>query len=158
MPGVVAVVTGRDLEQWTKRLRIAPAIEGLVAVEIETMPVETARFQGDPVACVVATDRYLAEDAAERVQVEFEPLAAVTNMWQSLESEAPQVDPMVPGNLVSHQTFAHGNPQGVAGTAFRVVDATFTQQRQTHVPIETRGCAAVWDAERHHLTFDIRAH
>ena len=155
MPGVVAVVTGRDLQQWTKPLRIAPAIEGLVAVEIETMPVETARFQGDPVACVVATDRYLAEDAAERVQVEFEPLAAVTNMWQSLESEAPQVDPMVPGNLVSHQTFAHGNPQGVTGTAFRVVEATFTQQRQTHVPMETRGCAAVWDAGRHHLTFHI---
>ncbi|MDI7066126.1 molybdopterin-dependent oxidoreductase, partial [Klebsiella pneumoniae] len=101
------------------------------------------RFQGDLVACVVATDRYIAADAAEQVMVEFEPLPVVTDMWQALEADAVQVDPGVPGNLVSHQTYSNGDPQSVSRHAYRVVEATFQQQRQTHVPIETRGCAAV---------------
>lgn len=155
MPGVVTVVTGRELAQWTTPMRVAPPIEGLVPVEIATMPLDTVRFQGDLVACVVATDRYVAEDAAERVIVEFAPLPVVTDMWQALDAHAAQVDPMVPGNLVSHQTYSHGDPEAAKKRAFRVVEATFQQQRQTHVPIETRGCAALWDAGRDHLTFHV---
>jgi len=155
MPGVVTVVTGRELAQWTTPMRVAAPIEGLLPVEFATMPTDIVRFQGDLVACVVATDRYLAEDAAEQVMVEFEPLPVVTDMWQALEADAVQVDPGVPGNLVSHQTYSNGDPQSVSRHAYRVVEATFQQQRQTHVPIETRGCAAVWDAGRDHLTFHI---
>lgn len=155
MPGVVTVVTGRELAQWTTPMRVAAPVEGLLPVEFATMPTDIVRFQGDLVACVVATDRYLAEDAAEQVMVEFEPLPVVTDMWQALEADAAQVDPGVPGNLVSHQTYSNGDPQSVSQHAYRVVEATFQQQRQTHVPIETRGCAAVWDAGRDHLTFHI---
>jgi aerobic carbon-monoxide dehydrogenase large subunit len=155
MPGVAAIVTGRDLAQWTKPLRMAPPIEGLLPVEIETMPSEVVRFQGDVVACVVATDRYLAEDAAERVLVEYDALPAVTDMWQALEPGAPQVDRMVPGNRVSHQAFTHGDPDAVCASAYRVIETAFSQQRQTHVPIETRGCTAQWDLGREHLTFHI---
>jgi len=155
MPGVVTVVTGRELAQWTTPMRVAAPVEGLLPVEFATMPTDIVRFQGDLVACVVATDRYLAEDAAEQVMVEFEPLPVVTDMWQALEADAAQVDPGVPGNLVSHQTYSNGDPHSVSKHAYRVVEATFQQQRQTHVPIETRGCAAVWDAGRDHLTFHI---
>jgi aerobic carbon-monoxide dehydrogenase large subunit len=155
MPGVVTVVTGRELAQWTTPMRVAPPIEGLVPVEIATMPIDTVRFQGDLVACVVATDRYVAEDAAEQVIVEFAPLPVVTDMWQALDADAVQVDPMVPGNLVSHQTYSHGDQQSANRRAFRVIESTFHQQRQTHVPIETRGCAALWDAGRDHLTFHV---
>jgi carbon-monoxide dehydrogenase large subunit len=88
MPGVVKVVTGRELAQWTTPMRVAPPVEGLLPVEFATMPVDIARFQGDLVACVVAADRYLAEDAAEQVMVEYEPLPAVTDMWQALDPDA----------------------------------------------------------------------
>ncbi|MBB5502258.1 xanthine dehydrogenase family protein molybdopterin-binding subunit [Paraburkholderia sp. MM5384-R2] len=155
MPGVVSVITGVELAQWTTPFRVAPPVEGLKPVEFATMPVDIVRFQGDLVACVVATDRYLAEDAAEQVLVEFEPLPVVTDMWRALAPNAAQVDPAVPGNLVSHQTYVHGDPERANSWAFRIVEATFQQQRQTHVPIETRGCAAVWDAGRNHLTFHI---
>ena len=47
---------------------MAPPIEGLRAVEFSTLPVDKVRFIGDPVVCIVARDRYLAEDAAERVE------------------------------------------------------------------------------------------
>ena len=92
MPGVIAVLTGRDLANWTTRARMAPPIEGLRPMEMDTLPVDKVRFQGDPVACVIAQDRYLAEDAAEQVQVDYEPLPAVTSMWQAMAPGAPLVD------------------------------------------------------------------
>ena len=54
MPGVVAVFTGKDVAAWTTRHRMAPPIEGLQPVEMDTLPVDKVRFQGDPVACVIA--------------------------------------------------------------------------------------------------------
>ena len=154
-PGVVAVVTGRELDQWTTRLRMAPPIDGLRPMEMTTLPIDKVRFQGDPVACVVARDRYLAEDAAELVAVEYAPLDAVTDMVAALEAGAPLVDDDLPSNLVSHQHARFGNPAQRFLEADRIVTASFSQGRQTHAPIETRGCAAEWDDGRQHLTFHI---
>lgn len=155
MPGVVAVFTGHDLAQWTTRQRMAPPIDGLQAMEMDTLPVSKVRFQGDPVACVIAADRYLAEDAAEQVQVDYEVLPAVTDMWQALEAHAPLVDDSLQSNLVSHQHAVHGDPKARQRQAHRVVESVFSMQRQTHLPIETRGCIAIWDAGREHLTFHV---
>lgn len=155
VPGVVAVVTGKDLAQWTTTLRMAPPIEGLYPMEMTALPIDKVRFDGDPVACVVASDRYVAEDAAELVEVEYDVLPAVTHMFQVLEGETPPVDDALPTNLVSHQTFEHGDVKGKFAQADRIVEASFSQHRQTHVPMETRGCAAVWDEGRQYLTFYI---
>ncbi len=155
MPGVVAVVTGEDLARVTAPLRMAPPIEGLLPTEIETLPTRKVRFQGDPVACVVATDRYLAEDAAEAVVVDYAPLPVVASAQAALAEGAPRVDESLPSNLVSHQTFSRGDPEAREREAVRVVEATFGQHRQTHVPIETRGCIAIWDKGREHLTLHV---
>jgi len=155
MPGVVAVFTGKDLSALTTRHRMAPPIEGLQPVEMDTLPVDKVRFQGDPVACVIATDRYLAEDAVEQVLVEYEPLAPVTSMWKALEPGAPLVDAALQSNLLSHQSAVFGDVAGAMSSAFKVIESTFSQHRQTHLPIETRGCIAVWDEGREHLTFHV---
>lgn len=153
--GVVAVVTGRELTAWTANLRIAPPIEGLQPTEVSTLPVEKVRFAGDPIVCVVAADRYLAEDAAELVDVEYEALTPVVDMFKALEPGAPLVDDSLSSNLVSHQNFTAGDVDKRFGEADRVVEARFSQHRQTPLPIETRGCAAVWDEGRKHLTFHV---
>jgi aerobic carbon-monoxide dehydrogenase large subunit len=153
VPGVVAVVTAAEVNQWTAPLRMAPPIEGLQPVEFTTLPTDKMRFHGDPVACVVAADRYVAEDAAELVAVDYEPLPAVTGIDAALAPDAPLVDEALPSNLVSHQTFRAGDPARRFRHAHRVVEARFAQQRQTHLPIETRGCAAIWDEGRRHLTY-----
>jgi carbon-monoxide dehydrogenase large subunit len=155
LPGVVAVVTGHDLARWTTRHRMAPPIEGLHPVEMDSLPTERVRFHGDPVACVVATDRYRAEDAAEQVLVEYEPLEAVTDMTRALEPGAPLVDETLPSNLVSHQRQSFGDVDARLREAYRIVESSFSQHRQTHVPIETRGCIALWDEGREHLTFHV---
>ena len=155
LPGVTGVFTGEDLDKWTNRLRLAPPIEGLHPTEIATLPIDKVRFHGDPVAVVVARDRYVAEDAAELVDVEYEVLPAVVSLEGAFAQDAALVDETLPSNLVSHQTFSAGNVAQRRGEAHAVVEASFYQHRQTHVPMETRGCAAVWDAGREHLTFHI---
>ena len=155
MPGVVAVVSGREVSEWTTTLRMAPPIAGLKPVEMTTLPVDRVRFQGDPVACVIATDRYLAEDAAEQVIVDYEVLAAVTDMHQALLADAPLVDDTLDSNFLSHQSFVKGDPAARRREAHRVIESRFSQHRQTHAPIETRGCIALWDAGREHLTFHV---
>ena len=153
--GVVAVVGGRELAEWTTPSRMAPPIEGLRPVEFSTLPIDKVRFIGDPVLCIVARDRYLAEDAAELVNIDYDELDAVADLSHALAAGAPRVDDALPDNLISHQSFTAGDPGRSFAEAEIVVEAAFHQQRQTHAPIETRGCCAVWDAGRRHLTMHI---
>lgn len=155
MPRVVAVVTGAEVNRWIGKLRVAPPIEGLLPTEMTALPADKARFQGDPVACVVALDRYAAEDAAEAVEVEWQPLAPVVDIAGALAGDAALVDDALPSNLVSDERFAAGEVERKFAAADRVVELTLSQHRQTHVPIETRGCIAEWDAGRQHLTFHV---
>ena len=155
MPGIVAVFTGRDIAAWTTRLRMAPPIDGLQAVEMDTLPISKVCFQGDPVACIIANDRYVAEDAVEKIAVDYEVLEAVSTMWRALEPDSPKVDESLPSNLLSHQHAEHGDVGARKREAHRVIETTFSQHRQTHLPIETRGCIAVWDEGRQHLTFHV---
>jgi aerobic carbon-monoxide dehydrogenase large subunit len=155
MPGVLAVFTGRDIAAHTTRHRMAPPIDGLQPMETDTLPIDKVRFQGDPVACLIASDRYLAEDAAEKVAVEYEVLPAVATMWRALEPDAPKVDEALPSNLLSHQHATFGDVDTAMRDAWRVVESSFSMHRQTHVPIETRGCIAQWDAGRRHLHFQV---
>ncbi|MGI9424847.1 MAG: xanthine dehydrogenase family protein molybdopterin-binding subunit, partial [Hyphomicrobiaceae bacterium] len=155
IPGVVACVTAAEVNAWTTKLRMAPPIEGLQPVEMATFPANKVRFQGDLVACVVAIDRYVAEDAAEAVAVDYEQLPHVLSYDEAVRADAPLVDDGLPSNLVSHQSFCAGDVAARMSEADKIVTARFHQHRQTHVPIETRGCLAIWDAGREHLTFHI---
>jgi len=155
VPGVVAVVTGQEVNGWTNGLKLAPPIEGLQPTGMTTLPLDKVRFHGDPVACVVATDRYVAEDAAELVYVDYDVLDAVTSYEAALAEGAPLVDETLPSNLVSHQKFEAGDIARRKAEAHRIVEASFAMQRMTHLPIETRGCIALWDDGRQHLTMHI---
>lgn len=153
--GVEMIVTGDDLARWTQPLRVAPAIEGLLGVTIETMPTRKVRFDGDLVACLVAHSRTAAEDAAELVMVEYETLPAVVSTEAALAQDAALVDDDLNTNLVSHQSFSAGDPERCFAEAAHIVEARFAQHRQTHAPMEPRGCCAIWDAGREHLTMHV---
>ena len=152
-PGVVAVLTGADLARMTTPLRIAPPIEGLLPMEMATLPTDKVRFDGDPVACVVGDDRYRVEDACARVGVEYVPLPAVIDPAQAQDPALPRVDETVPANRPYAGVFAHGDVDGALRDADRIVDVRFHQGRQTHTPLEPRGCLASWQPGEETLTF-----
>src|SRR5262249_16699689 len=91
-PGVAAVLTGHDLARVTAPLRIAPPIEGLLPMEMATLPADKVRFVGDPIACVIGEQRYQVEDACVLVEAEYEPLAAVVDPESAQDHRLPLVD------------------------------------------------------------------
>jgi carbon-monoxide dehydrogenase large subunit len=151
--GIVAVLTGHDLARVTAPLRIAPPIEGLMPMEMPTLPVDKVRFVGDPVACVIGEQRYQVEDACAVVDVAYAPVPAVVDPEHAEDPGRPLVDETIPANRAYQGVFASGDIAAAFGAADRVVGARFHQGRQTHVPLEPRGCLASWLPGDETLTF-----
>ncbi|MDE0060992.1 MAG: xanthine dehydrogenase family protein molybdopterin-binding subunit, partial [Defluviicoccus sp.] len=101
-PGVHAVLTGEELAAET-----APLFNGLDIPNVKWFPlaVGMARYAGEWVAAVVADSRYLAEDAAELVAVEYEPLPAAVGIESLLEPDSPLVHPGHGSNVLVRKTF-----------------------------------------------------
>ena len=152
-PGIVAVLTGAELARMTSPLRIAPPIDGLLPMEMPALPTDRVRFAGDLVACVVGEDRYRVEDARARVEVDYTPLAPVVDPERAGEPGASLVDETIPANRPYHGVFAHGDVEAAIAGADRVVEVRFHQGRQTHLPLEPRGCLASWLPGEETLTF-----
>ncbi|MFB4299164.1 xanthine dehydrogenase family protein molybdopterin-binding subunit [Actinomadura sp. NTSP31] len=110
------------------------------------------RFVGDPVALVVADDRYLAEDAAELVVVDYEPLPPVVD-YKTAHESAERVHPGYPGNLAGELA---GRPADDLAELFEraahVARETIYQQTYAAVPMETRGLIAEWSASSGEMT------
>ncbi|HEU5319240.1 MAG TPA: molybdopterin cofactor-binding domain-containing protein, partial [Methylomirabilota bacterium] len=141
MPGVVGVVTGADVAQATRPFGV-----GVTApVHYYCAATDRARFVGEPVAVVVARDRYLAEDAAEAVVVDYEPLPAVLDPERALAPDAPVLHEAVGSNLAGHRRLVYGDPDGAFAEADVVLRERFRVPKYGSTPIETYGIIARWD-------------
>lgn len=138
-PGVAAVVTGADIEDWTLPFVPVATAAGLYTPLYHALSSEKVRHVGDPVALVLAESRHLAEDAAELVEVEYEQLDAVASMADALRTDAPQVWEKADGNVIYDHTDTFGDIESVFAAADRIVTERFTSHRQTNQPMETRG-------------------
>ncbi len=137
-PGVLGVVTGREIAEVTRPF---PAVVD-TPVAFRAAAVDEVRYAGEPVAVVVARDRYRAEDAAEMVLVDYE---ATTPVMTPRAAAAA-------GSIVSDRSFVYGDPMERLGEADLVVQETFTFPRWTGAPIETFGVIADWSVADDSLT------
>jgi aerobic carbon-monoxide dehydrogenase large subunit len=141
--GVVAVYTGADVKQ-LGAVPCAASLPGLRVPHHHLLAQDRVYYQGHPVAVVVATDRYLAADAADLVEVEYEPLPAVTDPEKALAAGAPAVHPEWPDNTA----FTFHQEGGDIEQAFRdadvIVKQRITSQRLIPTAMETRGVVAEW--------------
>ncbi len=141
MDGVVGVITGEDVARFTR-----PFPVGVTApVRYYCAATDKARFVGEPVAVVVARSRYLAEDAAEAVVVEYEPLPAVVDVERALEPDAPILHEAVGTNLAGHRRLVYGDPDRAFAEADVVIRERFHFPKYGSTPIETYGVIARWD-------------
>jgi 2-furoyl-CoA dehydrogenase large subunit len=142
MDGVVGVVTGADVAKHTK-----PFAVGVTApVHYYCAATDRARFVGEPVAVVVAKSRYAAEDAADLVRVDYEPLPAVVDPERALEPDAPVLHEAVGSNLANNRRLVYGDPDRAFRDADVVVKERFKFPKYGSTPIETYGVIAKWDA------------
>ncbi|MBI4636839.1 MAG: xanthine dehydrogenase family protein molybdopterin-binding subunit [Candidatus Rokubacteria bacterium] len=141
MEGVVGVVTGADVARHTRPFSVGVA----APIHYYCAATDRARFAGEPVAVVVARDRYLAEDAAEAVRVEYEPLPVVVDPERALEPDAPVLHEAVGSNLAGHRRLVYGDPDRAFAEADVVLRERFRFPKYGSTPIETYGVIARWD-------------
>lgn len=142
-PGVVAVVTGADLD-------IAPALlfpGANKAMTRQFLASDRVRFVGEPVAAVLTEEFYQGEDAAELVDVEYEPLTAVIDPLEAVRDET-LLFPEAGTNTAA--AYGHGtepDPSWFDGCE-AVVTQDIVNQRLAAAPLETRAASAFWEGDR----------
>lgn len=153
-PGVVAVVTGQDLEGKVAGIPTAWLIPNsdLKTPKHPAIAVDTVRYVGDAVAAIVADSRAAAVDAAGLVEVEYELLPAIVDQEKATQPGAPQLHPDVPNNIAFRWKAAGGD----VDAAFRNAEVTLKQrlinQRLIPNPMETRQALAQYNAGTGELT------
>ncbi len=153
MGSVLAVLTGEELKGQIGQVPCAVAMEGLKIPEHYCLAIEQVRYVGEPVAAVIATDRYLARDAAGQVEIDYEPLAAVTNPEKALEKGSPRVHEKLSDNVAFVAKLEGGDWKAVEGDkSLKVIKQRLINQRLGPVSMETRGVVASYSPGEDSLT------
>ena len=152
LPGVAAVYTGVDLKD-VGGVVCGVDLPGLRKPHHTVIATDRVYLVGHTVAVVVASDRYVAADAADLVEVDYDVLQAVADPEKALAPGAPAVHPQWPDNIA----FTFEQKGGDVDTAFAQADVICKQrmisQRMVANPMETRGCVASWHAADRAMTF-----
>jgi CO/xanthine dehydrogenase Mo-binding subunit len=141
LPGVIRVVTGADVREHAEQLPSfgpEPIVQDMIAIE-------KVRHYGEAVAAVVAEDRYVAEDACDLIEVEYEPLPAVLDPFEATGPDAPLVHEKLGTNTAYERTFTFGEVDRAFEEAPRSVRAKLRWPRSTGMPMDTNGAIGDYD-------------
>lgn len=149
LPGVIAVFTGEDMTDINPLPCAWQAAAGRVQNNLNTpraISVGEAHFSGDPIALVVAENRYIARDAVDLIEVDYEPLPVVVDAKKATEAGAPQLHENAPNNIIFEWDCGD---QAKADAAFAGAEVTVKEQiinqRLIPTPMETRGSLARYE-------------
>jgi aerobic carbon-monoxide dehydrogenase large subunit len=148
VPGVRQVVTGDEIRKLAKAIPPASASaegggsSGAPGRQHFALTTEVVRHVGEAVAAVVADSDYAAHDGVEAVQVDWQPLPAVTDIWKAMEKGAPQLHTDAPGNIEHQTPIKNGDVDGTFAKAKRVIKQRIVSQRLCGVAMEPRACVA----------------
>lgn len=132
MPGVIAVITGEHMLSHGK-----PFITGVkVDAPQYALATDRVRYVGEPVAIVIATDRYLAEDALDGIDADYSALPPVIDPQQAAQADTIKIHPDAPGNLLHQRDFRYGDPEVAFKNAAHIVETTIHYPRNSCTPIE----------------------
>lgn len=133
IPGVRSVLTGGDVAKMSR-----PFPKGVTApIKYYSLAVDKARFVGEPVAVVIADNRYIAEDALDVINVDYEPLASVVDIERALERDAPILHEEIGSNIANHRFLRYGDVEKAFKEADSIVKAKFSFPKYSSTPLET---------------------
>jgi carbon-monoxide dehydrogenase large subunit len=148
-PGVVDVVTFDDVPPLARPIPMRMSERGQMSRYLQRpLAHDKVRYVGEPVAAVLADDRYRAEDALAHVDVTYDPLPALVDARKAADAGAPLLFESEGTNVVATYSVACGDADRALREADVVLRESFDVQRHTAVPMETRGILAEWDAGR----------
>jgi carbon-monoxide dehydrogenase large subunit len=151
VPGVVAVLIGADLAATVPPLVDQVPMEGLLKTPQPALATDKVRFVGEAVAVVVAQDRYIAEDAADLVEIDYEPLPAVVDVDGAMADESLLFEELGT-NVVYRGTQRMGDPDAAFAAADLVVETRCHTNRHMAAPMEGRGTIAQYERAAGRLT------
>ena len=153
LPGVHLVLTASDLGEMLEPSPLLVPHDALTQPRTQLpLALHEVRYVGEAVAFVVADDRYIAEDALDLIDVEYEPLPVLHSLEVAIAEDAPLVHEDVPGNVAAHLIQTIGDPDAVFTNAPHVISETLLMDRGAAMPMECRGVLARFDAHESMLT------
>ncbi|OGA53818.1 MAG: dehydrogenase [Betaproteobacteria bacterium RIFCSPLOWO2_12_FULL_62_58] len=158
LPGVRAVIAYADLPESVRRQTL-PLLVPHPAIKQPCMPYalvkDEACYAGEPVACVIADSRYIAEDAAQLVEVDYEPLLAVNDCRAALEQGAPFAHAGSDSNVAARFPVKVGETDRAFGAAAHVFREKIYQHRGGAFFMECRGAVACYEAPTQSYTLFV---
>jgi carbon-monoxide dehydrogenase large subunit len=157
-PGVVAIFTAEDMgDDWQPGPPLVsppPTAKDVLFHSRRQVPLvkDKVRHAGEAIAVVIAESRYIAEDAAEDISVELEPLEAVVDLERGLEAGSPLVHDDLESNLAAHLVQKKGDYEAAREEADVVIKRRIVIDRGAAAAMENRGIVAQWDEKSQHLT------
>ena len=141
LPGVIGVVTGAQIAT------VAGVIPSVVRSKVRYQVCATvkARYAGEPVAVVVADNRYVAEDALELIEVDYEPLPGVAWLEDAMKPGAPLLFEEAGTNIAQERSFSYGDPDGAFARAAHTFRYSYRYPRSMATPMETYGVIASFE-------------
>jgi carbon-monoxide dehydrogenase large subunit len=158
VPGVRMIVTGADMRDRMEPLPLAGAGEGSTGAgpysgrERRALAVEQVRYVGEPVVAIIAESPASASDAADLIQIDWEPLAATTDPARALDPAAPLVFASMSDNLDHRRRRRRGDPDTAFATAAHILRERMVSQRLMGMPLEGRAVVAAPDPLTEGLT------
>jgi aerobic carbon-monoxide dehydrogenase large subunit len=155
LPGVIQVLTGRELSGKVEPFRSMPnRFSGGESVQ-HWLAVDKVRFCGEAICAVVAEDRATAEDAVELIEVDYDPLPAVTDPRLGERDDAPLVHETCPNNYLIKREYERGDVEAAFRNAHLAVKRKFRIGRKQALCLESRGCVAGYRESTFTLTLWI---
>jgi aerobic carbon-monoxide dehydrogenase large subunit len=156
-PGVIAAYSASDLGQYWRPgplLVPPPPIKGLIFNERTQVPLakDKVRHVGEPLALVIAVDRYAAEDAVAKIEISLESIPTVTDLEEALRNPNDRVHEDLSDNIAARVRQATGDYAAALAKADHVIRRRFLYDHGASSPIETRGIVANFDSRADQLT------
>ena len=152
VPGVQGVFEAADLEGDYRPALAVSRMKGYTPTPLHPLAVGKVRFVGEPVIAVVADSRYAAEDAAEHIVIDYEPLPFAGRAIDAAQPGAPLLYEAAGTNAIVVREFGRGDVDAAFASAAVRVSARFRLTRKTALAMENRSYLAEWDERRRALT------
>ena len=152
LPGVVGVFTWADIAALVKPAVATSRMADYQPTAIHALAHEFVRFAGEPVVAVAAVNRYIAEDALDLIEIDYEPLPAASDPARAAEADAPLLHAGLVSNVLVQRAFTRGEVDAAFAAAAHTVGGRFRFHRKTAVALENRCYLAEIDVGRDALT------
>ena len=158
LPGVFAVLTPEDVKNKSQPFKPGRYAAGLRRpINEYATAVDKVRYVGEPIGAVAARQKSIAEDAAELVAVDYDPLPPVTEPRAAMEPNSALLFEELGSNLAWNGGMSYGDVEAAFKSADLVVRETLKMHRYSSTPLETFACVASFDAASHRLTVWVNA-